>query len=229
MLEGLLRDSLANLLAAEPLKDWRRCTASGAQMPNKAFCGQWAADESDCPLSAIFGSPRRPKHWEISSARPADLAAPQNPRHAWRTGETAAQTTTRVRVNPRTRRAEENKLFTREEGDGSLRFRFTVESAANDATAGEEAPWLVAAAAFAAQPGGQQVHLGRGECEIHLVDRNQEKDLLERFATVLSKIPQHFATQEASSHVGCSSDLTTASRKPFLSSPGTHAARMSRC
>lgn len=197
VLEGLLRDSLANLLAADLLKDWRRCTASGAQIPNKAFCGQWAVNEPECPICAIFGSPRHPKRWAVSSARPAGLEAPQSPRPAWRPGETAAQTTTRVRVNPRTRRAEENKLFTREEGDGSLRFRFTVESEVHDAAAGEEAAWLVAAARTLRNLGASK-YRGRGECEIHLVDRQQEKALLDRFAALLTKAERRAADQETS-------------------------------
>ena len=197
VLEGLLRDSLANLLAADPLQGWRRCTASGAQIPNKAFCGQWAVDEPDCPICAIFGSPRHPKRWAVSSARPVDLEAPQNPRQAWRAGETATQTTTRVRVNPRTRRAEENKLFTREEGDGSLRFRFTVETVTDDVAADEEAAWLVAAARSLRNLGASK-YRGRGECEIHLVDRQQEKTLLDRFNAVLSKTAPQPAPQVAS-------------------------------
>lgn len=197
VLEGLLRDSLANLLAADLLKDWRRCTASGAQIPNKAFCGQWTVNEPDCPICAIFGSPCHPKRWDFSSARPVGLTAPQNPRQAWRAGETAAQTTTRVRVNPRTRRAEENKLFTREEGDGSLRFRFTVETVTDAAAADEEAAWLVAAARSLRNLGASK-YRGRGECEIHLVDRQQEKTLLDRFNAVLSKTASQPAPQVAS-------------------------------
>lgn len=188
VLEGLLRDSLVNLLAAAPLERLQKCAASGAQT-EKAFCGQWAIDEPDCPVCAIFGSPRRAKRWQVSSARPVGLASPQDPRHAWRGGETGAQTTTRVRVNPRTRRAEENKLFTREEGDGSLRFRFTVEPLADDPATTEEAAWLVAAARSLRNLGASK-YRGRGECEIHVVDRGQEKTLLDQFAALLHQTPQ---------------------------------------
>ncbi len=188
VLEGLLRDSLANLLAAAPLARLRKCAASGTQT-EKAFCGQWAVDEPDCPVCAIFGSPRHAKRWQVSSARPVGLASPQNPHQAWRAGDTAAQTTTRVRVNPRTRRAEENKLFTREEGDGSLRFRFTAEPLADDPAASEEAAWLVAAARWLHNLGASK-YRGRGECEIHLVDRGKERELLDRLEAALGNTPQ---------------------------------------
>lgn len=181
VLTGLLRESLMNLLTLDPLSASRGCEASGLKTDHDhAFCGQFAPDEADCPVCTIFGSPRRMKHWHISSARPADLVAPQLRSQDWRAGETAAQVATRVRVNPRTRRAEENKLFTREEGDGSLRFRFVAECLRDDEIAWREAEWLLAAARMLRNLGAGK-RRGYGECEIHLVDRAQEANLLNRF------------------------------------------------
>lgn len=181
VLTGLLRESLMNLLGLQPLADYQQCEASGLKSKDgHAFCGQFAPDEADCPVCAIFGSPRRMKHWHISSARPVELMAPQMHSEHWRAGETAAQVTTRVRVNPRTRRAEENKLFTREEGDGSLRFRFSTECLGEDDSAWREAEWLMAAARMLRNLGAGK-RRGYGECEIHLVDSDLMTSLLKRF------------------------------------------------
>ncbi len=182
VITGLLRDSLLNLLSLPLLAEYRRCEASGLKTEHEhGFCGQFSTgDEGDCPVCAIFGSPRRIKHWRISSARPADLLAPQQPDPRWQPGEAAAQTTTRVRVNPLTRRAEENKLFTREEGDGSVRFRFTADCLGEDEATWQEAEWLVAAARFLHNLGASK-RRGRGECEVRLVGGASEAELLDRF------------------------------------------------
>lgn len=218
VIEGLLRESLANLLdsSIEALKSGQSCTASGARSATQAYCGQWAANENPCPVCAIFGSPRQPKRWLISSARPTTLEEPQQKGY-WQPGETAAQTATRVRVNPRTRRAEENKLFTREEGDSSLRFRFTAECAEDDAVATEEAAWLVAAARLLRNLGASK-YRGRGECEIHLADRTQEKDLLDSFAAWLHESQTPAATQAGMA--------VKPERLTLPSAPDTHSYRV---
>lgn len=180
MLAGLLRESLRRLLQLKPLAKEQHCHASGA-MNATAYCGQFGHSNLDCPICAVFGSPRRAKRWRISSARPVGLTEPQDLLNTnWLVGKTVAQTSTRVRINPRTRRAAENKLFTREEGDGSLRFRFTAKCLSNDATAWQEAEWLLAAARFTRHLGASK-RRGRGECEIRLVDRELEKSILDRF------------------------------------------------
>jgi CRISPR-associated protein Csx10 len=185
VLAGLLRESLADLLAMGGLAaTQQRCAASGRSAA-RAYCGQWAADEAPCPVCAIFGSPRQAKRWHISSARPVGLAGPQAIEKPWHAGQTAARLATRVRVNPRTRRAEKNKLFTREEGDGGLRFRFTADCRASDSTTPTEAAWLVAAARLCRSIGAGK-YRGRGECEIHLVDREREESLLAEFETSLA-------------------------------------------
>jgi CRISPR-associated protein Csx10 len=159
VLAGLLRESMENL-----------CALAGEQQKDI--------------VASIFGTPSQKKRWRISSARPEGLTAPLAPSRDWRAGETAAQTTTRVRVNPRTRRAEENKLFTREEGDGSLDFRFVAECDDDGTAAQREAEWLVAAARLLRNLGAGK-RRGYGECDIHLVARDKEAEMLERFASRL--------------------------------------------
>lgn len=188
VLTGLLRESLQNLLRLEPFEQYRLCQASGAEVSN-AFCGQFALEVSElCPVCAIFGSPRHPKRWNISSARPVSLTDPQKTTNGWRAGETGAHTTTRVRVNPRTRRTEENKLFTREDGDGALRFTFTAECAREDKAAQHEAEWLVASARLLRNLGAGK-RRGRGECEIGLADAPRQAEILSGFAEQIGKEP----------------------------------------
>jgi CRISPR-associated protein Csx10 len=167
VLAGLLRDSLANLSSLKPLQPFTNNVS---------------------PVDTVFGTAARKKRWRISSARPVHLTEPQRPSTDWRAGETAAQTTTRVRVNPRTRRAEENKLFTREEGDGSLHFRFIAECMDESDGAWREAEWLVAVARLLRNLGAGK-RRGYGECEIHLVDRSQENELLQRLEWRLKNEP----------------------------------------
>lgn len=182
VLAGLLRESLTNLLSLSSFAGQRRCQASGNRQGSDRYCGQYTANGNvSCPVCSIFGSPGRRKRWRISSARPQGMTEPQVSSNKWRAGVTAAQITTRVRVNPRTRRAEENKLFTREEGDGSLHFRFVAVCLSDDADAQREAEWLVAAARMLRHLGAGK-RRGYGECEIHLVDRAQEATILQRFA-----------------------------------------------
>ncbi len=177
VLAGLLRESLANLLALQPF-----------------------ARQPDCQqiLERIFGSPRQLKRWRISSARPAGLLIPQVRPQKQSTKFMAAQTTTRARINPRTRRVEENKLFTHEDGDGSLRFRFVAECERDDAIAQREAEYIVAAARMLRNLGAGK-RRGYGECEIHVVDRNRESDLLTRLAKRLKGETVH-ESAPATSH-----------------------------
>jgi CRISPR-associated protein Csx10 len=189
VLAGLLRESLANLLSLDPFAGERRCQASGGDASKPVYCGQFATNHgSECPVCTIFGSTGRRKRWRIASARPAGLTTPQTSSREWRAGETAAQITTRVRVNPRTRRAEENKLFTREEGDGSLHFRFIAECMDESEDAWREAEWLVAAARLLRNLGAGK-RRGYGECEIHLADLSQENALLQRLEQRLKNEP----------------------------------------
>ena len=181
VLTGLLRESLMNLVNLERFRNKHQHRRVAEQHSIPEYCGQFSPDETDnCPLCAIFGSPRIPKRWRISSARPMGLEVPQHPKNEWKAGQTAAQRTFRVRVNPRTRRAEENKLFTREEGDGKVRYRFVAECLTDDEESWQEAEWLLAAARLMRHFGASK-RRGRGECEIHLVDDALEKKLLNNF------------------------------------------------
>ncbi|MCS6842697.1 MAG: RAMP superfamily CRISPR-associated protein, partial [Roseiflexus sp.] len=196
-LAGLLRESLANLLGLSPFAGEQRCQAAGNRQAPASYCGQYTDDSVPCPVCRIFGTPRHHKRWRISSARPKDLIKPQVLSDEWGEGKAAAQITTRVRVNPRTRRAEENKLFTREEGDGSLRFRFIAECEHDDADAQREAEWLVAAARMLRNLGAGK-RRGYGECEIRLVDQDQEVAILDRFAKRLNGEQVEESTRPAS-------------------------------
>lgn len=188
-INGLLRQGLYDLLQLPPFQaGYQRCEQSG-QTPGEnvpAYCGQWHTTTEICLICALFGSPARMKRWRISSARPVELQSPQRNRDKWRPGETGAQINTRVRVSPRTRRAAENKLFSQESGDGRLSFRFSAECLAVDASAWEEAEWLVAAARMVRRLGSAR-RRGRGECEIRLLQvepalNDAQATLLDRFA-----------------------------------------------
>ncbi|MBK8794935.1 MAG: hypothetical protein IPM07_00310 [Anaerolineales bacterium] len=217
VLAGLLRDSLMNLLALEPLRPHRSCQASGASETTSEYCGQFDQQAEDCPLCTIFGSPRRPKRWYFSSARPAGLEEPQK-MGSWRAGETAAQNATRVRVNPRTRRAENSKLFTREEGDRSLRFRFVAECVGPDVAAQDEAAWLTAAARSLRNLGASK-RRGRGECDVHLVAGGDEQALLERFAWILGASKDNVGQEK-------SAPQTLATERIHLGTLSNHAYRL---
>ncbi len=172
-LTGLLRDGLYQLLRLAPLRGDKppACQASGLAQADAhpRFCGQHDAAQPDCPVCAIFGSPRTIRHWRIGSARPIGLPLPVGPKADWQPGKTGGQIAPHVRVSPRTRRAEARKLFFREEGDGRLRFRFTVTCDRDDAAALGEAAWLVAAARTVRRLGAGR-RRGRGACCIHLVN-----------------------------------------------------------
>lgn len=169
---GLLRDGLWRLLQQEPLADWRRCEASGEQESGQRYCGQYGPDDAGpCPVCRVFGSPRARKRWRISSAQPVS--------------ETETQPVTRVRVNPRTRRAAPRQLFSEEQGR-AMAFEFTATCPSAGEAALDEAALLVAAARFVRGLGGSR-RRGQGECRISLTqiagaesDTTQD-ELLQRF------------------------------------------------
>jgi CRISPR-associated protein Csx10 len=134
----------------------------------------------------LFGTPEKPKRWYFSSARPVDLEQPL-PQNTWRPGHDGAQQVTRVRVDPRTRRAKPRQLFSKEVGDGSLKFRFEATCHAADEVALDEAALLVAIARYVRQLGGSR-RRGLGECVIHLTEVDgadvTEAGLLQRFRKV---------------------------------------------
>ena len=164
-LAGLLRDGLHRLAELPPL-----ATRTQADLEER-----------------LFGTAGRAKRWRIASARPMGMGKPLAA--VLRPGEDAAQLVQRARIDPRTRRAEDRKLFSQEEGDARLKFRFTATCPATDDAALDEAALLVAAARYVRQLGRSR-RRGLGECVIHLaqvagVDAPPacENWLLERFRT----------------------------------------------
>ncbi|MGI8783255.1 MAG: RAMP superfamily CRISPR-associated protein [Acidobacteriota bacterium] len=165
-LEGLLRDGLQRLLglpALQILIDHRRCEASGlsrsAGVP--AYC------RTDlCPVCTVLGTPALPKPWSFSSARPAGLEKPLND-FGRRRSRAGGQPVARVRVSPRTRRAENHKLFQQEEGGAHLEFQFNVENPIETADTCRQAALLVAAARMTRRLGSAR-RRGRGECRLTL-------------------------------------------------------------
>jgi CRISPR-associated protein Csx10 len=148
------------LLQTKPLEEKARDIHG-----SEGYGGQYAT-ESDpelCPLCRLFGTPRRPKAWRISSARPATMQEPVSGKH-----RPEGQTVARARISPRTRRAEPRKLFSQEEGDRQWTFQFTVTWPTDDAGNLDEAALLTAAARNVRQLGRSR-RRGQGECLFTLV------------------------------------------------------------
>ncbi len=193
-LNGLLRDGLWQLLQLAPLAKSRGCQASGRADARESYCGQYATDEltadahaAQCPICRLFGTPRVMKRWRIGSARPVGYEIVSGTPHE--RGDFPDQPVMRVRVDPRTRRAAPNKLFSEEQG-GARIFRFTAMCSAEDQTALDEAALLVAAARAVRQLGRSR-RRGQGECEFTLVEvqgaqagwgDDPQKQLLDHFA-----------------------------------------------
>ena len=203
-LTGLLRDGLYRLLQLDPLnsqKGYVNCEASGLPKGDGTprFCGQHNPEQKDCPVCRIFGSPRTIKRWRIGSARLSDLPLPVT--DGWTPGQTGGQVAPHVRINPRTRRAEARKLFFREEGDARLGFCFSIACDADDATALEEAAWLVAAARYVRHLGASR-RRGRGECRIHLVDGGTEGDCLPPLDEALAELQEAIGEEQTALNDG---------------------------
>lgn len=111
--------------------------------------------KKDEVLERIFGSPKRIKRWSISSGYPEKIRMEEK------------KVVQRVRIDPRTRRAENRNLFTQEEGKSEQLFGFDITCHQNDAPAIDEAAFIVAAARFVRQFGRSR-RRGLGECTIHL-------------------------------------------------------------
>jgi CRISPR-associated protein Csx10 len=163
MIAGLLRDGLWRLLQKEPLRDQRGCQVSGLGEDKPRYC-QPGADA--CPLCRIFGTPARPKPWRFTSARPLDAETPGTPKPGIAGPE--GHVVRHVRINPRTRRAEPRKLFSRETGQAYWIFRFDAACDATDHDMIDEAALLVAAAREV-RGLGRARRRGQGECRLELV------------------------------------------------------------
>jgi len=145
MIAGLLRDGFNRLISTPAI-------AQSKAFTEKRFT---ALEER------LFGLEEHPKRWSYSSARPQGGSGGEP-------GRWASQDVTRVAINPLTRRADEHKLFTEEEGDARLRFTFTADCPTATPRDLADGYALVASAAMVRALGSAR-RRGRGECRIVLV------------------------------------------------------------
>lgn len=157
MLAGLLRDGFCDL-----------CEHIDSLAPSRK-------QDTACAEQRLFGDATKRKRWTFSSARPTEG---ERSDERW-----GAQDVTRVRVSPRTRRAEEHKLFAEEEGAAQLAFRFTVTRHHANAEDLQDAYLLIAAARMVRHIGAAR-RRGRGECVVNLKDA-QGLDALKNHDTLL--------------------------------------------
>ncbi len=164
-LVGLFGEAMYHLLSSKALDGrYRGCQRSARDVSEDRYCGQHGPAPEPCPVCYMLGSPAQPKRWAFSRARPSSRQAQ---RKTLATAGLAAQSVAHVRIDPRTRRAEEAKLFAREEGDGRLTFSFTASFVGPGAPPPAEAAMLVAAARMVRHLGAGR-RRGRGQCLISL-------------------------------------------------------------
>lgn len=164
-ISGLLRNALHELATTTALQaslTWQKFRA------RPEFAAHPASGRGAKQGDALFGAPWLAKRWRISSARPLGLEIPQatSQKH-WRTGGLGAHPAPHVRVDPATRRAEDRKLFVREEGTQNLEFVFTIECQEASSDMRVEAALFVAAARMVRYVGANR-RRGRGRCIIRL-------------------------------------------------------------
>ncbi|GAB6163956.1 hypothetical protein JCM12298_31160 [Desulfothermus naphthae] len=152
---GLLRQGMWELLQVNLLSQHRKCRQSGAL---EDFYCRGDDISSLCPICRILGSPKHPKRWKISSAHIENLSILKSGKILWRN-----------RVNPRTRTAEERKLFNEEVFGGKIDFTFTVTNESDDKNALEEAAFIIAAFRMIRNIGASR-RRGKGQCQFHLID-----------------------------------------------------------
>lgn len=109
----------------------------------------------------IFGAPSQAKRWVFSSTRPLGNGKGVGDRFG-------STNNWRVRINPRTRRSDPQKLFIEEEGDSRLSFIFTVTCQHNSEQDRADAALLVAAARMVKHLGSGR-RRGRGHCQFQLL------------------------------------------------------------
>jgi CRISPR-associated protein Csx10 len=192
LLGQMLRDSARELLATPAMAghEYALCKTSRLVKENGVndkddnapeYCGQWQESKQVCPICHVFGSPRTPRRWQFSSAW---LKGQQAGESAMKLHEDwGAQPVMRVRVSPATRRAEANKLFSEEIGDGRLIFRFEATWQDNGEPDEKEIALLAAAAANMRHLGKSR-RRGRGLCRVQLIGVDHPplaKDWLELF------------------------------------------------
>lgn len=118
---------------------------------------------SDAVASRLFGEPGQRKQWAFSSTQLLNNNQ-DNAHSRW-----GAIDVTRVRINPRTRRAAPQQLFNEEEGDARLQFCFTAACYGLADQVRADAAALVAAARMVRHLGAAR-RRGRGHCHIELID-----------------------------------------------------------
>jgi len=160
LIEGILRNQLQILLTLKPLSSVKGCAGGGC-----------TPGSEPCPLCRIFGSPHFPKRWRFGSARPHNVT--ETVTSGWIPGRTASNVIWQNRVNPRTGRAEDNKLFSRERGSADLRFSFEVECLQRYPHFVMDAS-LLAAAARMARSLGSGKNRGLGDCRLNLVGASDD-------------------------------------------------------
>lgn len=169
---GLMRQALYDLLD-NPGTGYKGpwCSSSSTGEKN-AYC----TGDDKCPICTVFGNPQQAKCWNFSTARPVE-----SPVASWRNlalGFDQLNVSRRVRINPVSRRAEDDKLFTRELGAAGKVFGFTVSA---DLSYGphtlEDAALIVALARSVRSIGGSR-RRGQGECSIHLVEHHGFGDII---------------------------------------------------
>jgi len=120
-------------------------------------------------FTEILGTSGQGSHWHFSAATLDPTSK--------NIGESVIATG--VRVDPRYRRAEDNKYFTRELG-AAEKFTFSVTGTVNDSDAVKEVEVLVAAAAYIERLGGRR-RRGSGKCIIALAKPHLQEELLASF------------------------------------------------
>jgi CRISPR-associated protein Csx10 len=125
-------------------------------------------DEEAKKLTHLLGAPGHDSRWYFSAASPQA------------NGLRESLVATGVRVDPRYRRAEDNKYFVRELGAAEI-FTFTVTGTINDDEALENVEWLAAAGTYVQRLGGRQ-RRGNGLCHISLDGEALNRDVLNSFA-----------------------------------------------
>lgn len=150
MLVGLLKDGLRELGEFPVMSGIRAETIVKTRDNSKVTAAE-----------RLFGSTRLPKRWTFSSAQLADDVSGRA------LTDWGAQAVSRVRISPRTGRAETGKLFREEEGDKRLEYIFTATCPTDLVPDEQDAVLLVAAARMVRSIGAAR-RRGRGECEIFL-------------------------------------------------------------
>ena len=162
-------------------------------------------------IEEIFGSSKQQGKWAFSAAK-LDLANASKTRRRYVYLPTT-QFRRGVKINPRLRRAEDKKLFTREFGGAELTFEFSVERTVPHGADKNEAAFLVAAARLI-RGLGASVNRGAGRCLIRLKQVEGVKETCSQ-----AELLQHFANlvkYQAEEKVSLPRAILLLLRPPYL-------------